>query len=38
MAPLVLQLFPDSFVDGRGGLLVFAGIGGLVSLVAIATG
>ena len=27
MAPLVLQLFPDSFVDGRSGLLVFAGVG-----------
>ena len=32
MAPLVLQLFPDSFVDGRAGLLVFAGIGAALSL------
>lgn len=32
MAPLILQLFPDSFVDGRAGLLVFAGIGGALSL------
>ena len=31
MAPLVLQLFPDSFVDGRAGLLTFAGIGAALS-------
>ena len=36
MAPLVLQLFPDSFVDGRAGLLVFAGIGGVLSLAVLA--
>jgi hypothetical protein len=36
MAPLVLQLFPDSFVDGRVGLLVFAGLGAALSLVVIA--
>jgi ABC-type spermidine/putrescine transport system permease subunit I len=38
MAPLVLQLFPDSFVDGRGGLLVFAGVGGALSLCAMLFG
>jgi hypothetical protein len=38
MAPLVLQLFPDSFVDGRSGLLVFAGIGGVLSLAAMMFG
>lgn len=27
VAPLVLQGFPDTFVDGRSGLVVFAGIG-----------
>ncbi len=32
MAPLILQLFPDSFVDGRAGLLVFAGLGAVLSL------
>lgn len=32
MAPLILQLFPDSFVDGRAGLLVFAGVGAVLSL------
>lgn len=32
VAPLVLQRFPDSFVDGRSGLLVFAGLGGALSL------
>lgn len=32
MAPLVLQLFPDSFVDGRAGLITFAGVGALFSL------
>ena len=38
MAPLVLQLFPDSFVDGRSGLLVFAGIGAALSLAAMMFG
>jgi hypothetical protein len=38
IAPLVLQLFPDSFVDGRSGLLVFAGLGGVLSLAALAIG
>jgi hypothetical protein len=38
MAPLVLQLFPDSFVDGRSGLLVFAGTGAALSLAALAFG
>lgn len=33
MAPLVLQRFPDSFVDGRAGLLAFAGGGALLALV-----
>lgn len=32
MAPLILQLFPDSFVDGRAGLLVFAGVGAVLSV------
>jgi hypothetical protein len=32
MTPLILRLFPDSFVDGRAGLLVFAGIGAALSL------
>lgn len=27
IAPLILQAFPDTFVDGRGGLLSFAAIG-----------
>lgn len=31
MVPLILQLFPDSFVDGRAGLLVFAGFGAILS-------
>jgi hypothetical protein len=35
VAPLILQLFPDSFVDGRLGLLVFAGLGGVLSMVAL---
>jgi len=35
LAPLVLQLFPDSFVDGPVGLLVFAGLGGALSLMAL---
>lgn len=38
MAPLVLQLFPDSFVDGRSGLLVFAGVGAGLSLAAMLFG
>ncbi len=38
MAPLVLQLFPDSFVDGRGGLIFFAAVGAALSLAAIALG
>jgi hypothetical protein len=38
MAPLVLQLFPDSFVDGRSGLLVFAGVGAVLSLAVLAFG
>ena len=38
MAPLVLQLVPDSFVDGRSGLLVFAGAGCALSLAALAFG
>lgn len=36
MAPLILQKFPDSFVDGRSGLLTFAGIGAVLSLVSMA--
>ncbi len=36
IAPLILQLFPDSFVDGRAGLLVFAGLGAALSLAVIA--
>ena len=36
IAPLVLQLFPDSFVDGKAGLLVFAGLGAVLSLAVIA--
>lgn len=36
IAPLILQKFPDSFVDGRSGLLTFAGIGAALSLVAMA--
>jgi hypothetical protein len=32
MAPLVLQLFPDSFVDGRAGLVTFAVIGAALSV------
>jgi hypothetical protein len=35
IAPLILQLFPDSFVDGRAGLLVFAGLGALLSLAVV---
>lgn len=33
MAPLVLQHFPDSFVDGRAGLVVFAGAGAALALL-----
>jgi hypothetical protein len=33
MAPLVLQRFPDSFVDGRAGLVVFAGMGAALAVV-----
>jgi len=35
MAPLVLQLFPDSFVDGSAGLLAFAAIGAVLSLAVV---
>lgn len=35
-APLVLQWFPDSFVDGRGALAAFAGTGAVLALVMIA--
>lgn len=38
MAPLILQLFPDSFVDGRSGLLTFAGVGAALSLAVIVAG
>jgi hypothetical protein len=38
MAPLVLQMFPDSFVDGRGGLVTFAGIGAVLSLAVMMLG
>lgn len=38
IAPLVLQLFPDSFVDGRSGLLVFAGLCAVLSLAVVAFG
>jgi hypothetical protein len=38
MAPLVLQLFPDSFVDGRSGLVTFAGIGAALSLAVMVFG
>jgi hypothetical protein len=27
LAPLVLQGFPDTFVDGRAGLITFPGLG-----------
>lgn len=33
-APLVLQRFPDSFVDGRRGLLVFAAASAVLAAVA----
>jgi hypothetical protein len=29
-APLVLRSFPDTFVNGRGALLTFAGVSGLI--------
>jgi hypothetical protein len=32
LAPLVLQRFPDSFVDGRSGLVVFSGIGATLAV------
>jgi hypothetical protein len=32
VAPLVLQQFPDRFIDGRASLLGFAGVGGLLAL------
>lgn len=32
-APLVLQWFPDSFVDGRGALIAFAGAAVVLALV-----
>lgn len=32
-APLVLQQFPDRFVDGRASLLMFAGTGAALALV-----
>ena len=33
-APLLLQPFPDSFVNGRRGLLIFAGMAAGLALVA----
>ena len=33
-APLLLQPFPDSFVNGRRGLLIFAGIATGLALIA----
>jgi len=33
MAPLILQLFSDSFVDGRTGLVVFSGAGAMLAVV-----
>jgi hypothetical protein len=33
-APLLLQPFPDSFVNGRQGLLIFAGLAAGIALVA----
>ena len=33
-APLLLQPFPDSFVNGRRGLLIFAGIAAGLALIA----
>ena len=34
IAPLLLQPLPDSFVNGRQGLLTFAGLGVGLALVA----
>jgi hypothetical protein len=34
IAPLVLQPLPDSFVNGRRGLLIFAGLGVCLALAA----
>lgn len=34
-APLVLRRLPDSFVDGRGALIAFAGAGAALALVMI---
>ncbi|MFN3745736.1 MAG: hypothetical protein ACK4TL_13620 [Hyphomicrobiaceae bacterium] len=34
VTPLILRLFPDSFVDGRAGLVVFAGMGAVLSISA----
>lgn len=33
-APLVLQMFPDKFVDGRGGLMALAGASAVLALAA----
>jgi hypothetical protein len=33
VAPLVLQQFPDRFVDGRASLLSFAAAGALLALL-----
>jgi hypothetical protein len=33
VAPLVLQQFPDRFIDGRGSLLGLAGAGALLALL-----
>ena len=38
VAPLILQLFPDSFVDGRSGLLTFAGVGAVLALAVLVAG
>jgi hypothetical protein len=35
VAPLVLQVFPDRFVDGRGALTVFAGVNLLLAIALI---
>jgi hypothetical protein len=32
-APLLLQPMPDSFVDGRQGLIIFAGVGAALALL-----
>jgi hypothetical protein len=34
VAPLLLQPLPDSFVDGRRGLVIFAALGTVLALVA----